>query len=286
MNDGRRWVCLGAAILPESEAVVPVRHRGFLHGETLFETLRAESGRPIWLCEHLERLESSARELEFPLPARPPVEELLVALLRRNRLRDARLRLTVTREEDPGWILTADPLELPVDAAAYREGVSVTTWSPPWAPWGGSGAVAKSGAWMAPAAAQRKARAGGDWEAIRLDPQRRVCEGAASNLFWLRKGTLETPALSLGILAGIIREKVIALAPALGLQVRELAEPLVAHLEEADEIVLTNSLWEVLPVVRWRGRPVGDGRVGPWAPQLRQALRTLAGGALRPGSRP
>lgn len=277
MNE--RWVYFGGAIVPESEAVVSVRHRAFLHGESLFETLRAEFGRPIWLAEHLSRLNEAAAELEFPSPP-PLTEETLIELLRRNSLREARLRITLTREVTPGWIVTSEPLEMPSDAAAYREGVSVTLWTPAWPPWGGAGAVVKSGSWMALASAARKARAAGAWEAIRLDAQGRLCEGAASNLFWIRDRALETPARTLGILNGIIRTKLIQLAPALGLTVRELDNPAPARAMEAQEVLITNSLWEILPVVRWSGQPVGNGVPGSWAARLRSELRALPGGPL------
>jgi branched-chain amino acid aminotransferase len=108
-----------------------------------------------------------------------------------------------------------------------------------------------------------------------LDTAGRVAEGASSNVFALVDGTLRTPPLSVGILEGITRHLVIELADELDLAVQE-TELLPDDLRRADEVFLTSTLREVLPVTHVDDWVVGDGTVGPVARGLRQRYRGRA----------
>jgi branched-chain amino acid aminotransferase len=145
----------------------------------------------------------------------------------------------------------------------------------------------KSGNFLNNLLARREARLRGAMEGIMLSPGGVLAEGATSNLFWIRGGTLETPALSVGILHGVTRAKVLEIAcaahlalPTSGLaipglrELREVEAP-PARLREADEIFLTSTSLEVFPITRWEGSPVGSGRRGPIARSLRQRLQAL-----------
>ncbi|MCA9726320.1 MAG: aminotransferase class IV [Candidatus Eisenbacteria bacterium] len=321
---GIAWVVFGGAIVPAQDARVSVLAESFLYGETLFETMRAQRGAPVWFQEHWDRLSSSAAKLEFSLPDASVVEVSIRELLCRCGLKEARVRLTLTRDAMPGWIVTAVPLVPPSGSSPCERGVKVVGWTPDAAPWGGSGIVAKSGAWMALASARRRAARAGAWDALRTDPAGRILEGTASNVFWIRHGVLETPALALGVLPGIIRAKLLAHAADWGLEAREVEEPIrlaegdggesfhlpkgVAEaafrlperdaegtirlpagegnrsirLAEVDEVLLTNSLWDVVPVVQCDELAIGGGRVGPWAERLRAEMLDLS---LRSGTR-
>ena len=136
--------------------------------------------------------------------------------------------------------------------------------------------AAKTGNYLNSVLALREARARGAYEALMLDAAGRVGEGSSSNVFAVRDGRLETPPEG-GILEGVTRRVVLDLAAALGLPAVEL--PLLpADLLSADELFLTSTTRELVPVVRVDGRPIGGGRPGPWTLRLLEAFRRRASG--------
>ena len=124
-------------------------------------------------------------------------------------------------------------------------------------------------------AAQRTARARGADDAILVGLGGELLEAPTANLWWRAGDTLHTPALELGILAGITRTVVVELAPGLGLKVLEGVFT-ADDVGVADEAFLSSSTREIMPVIELDGTPVGDGRPGPTAASLQAALRRLA----------
>jgi branched-chain amino acid aminotransferase len=123
--------------------------------------------------------------------------------------------------------------------------------------------------------ARREAVRAGAAEGILLNPRGDLAEGAHSNLFWYAGDrVLRTPALGVGILPGITRDKVLAVARGLGISVAEVQEP-PDSLLGASEIMLTSTSWEVLSVTRYNGAIVGDGRRGEISRLLHAGLRRL-----------
>jgi branched-subunit amino acid aminotransferase/4-amino-4-deoxychorismate lyase len=120
-----------------------------------------------------------------------------------------------------------------------------------------------------------RARAGGADDAVFLARDDVVLEGPTTNVWWRRGRTLFTPALGLGILAGVTRAALVEAAPALGYLVEEGAFP-VGELARAEEAFTSSSVREVMPVVAIDGGPIGDGRPGPAARRLQAALRAAA----------
>jgi branched-chain amino acid aminotransferase len=131
----------------------------------------------------------------------------------------------------------------------------------------------------------REARAHGAHEALLVDGAGCVLEGASSSVFAVRDGVVETPPLAAGILAGITRARVLDLARELGVPVRERPLPLPA-LRSADEVFLTSTVREVLPVVRVGEGPIGSGAPGPTTWRIHRAFREKAGGGHKPGKVP
>jgi branched-chain amino acid aminotransferase len=287
-------VSLDGRLVPPDQAVVSVLDRGFLLGESVYEVLRTYGGTPFEEGPHLARLAGSARLAALPLPWD---EARLGAEVRRAvsaslggdppdpaaapwNVGERSARLVVTRgggEAAPGVpprvIVIAEPLRAP-PRAAYRDGVAAIL-SP--VDRGGDEPAAKTGARLAHARAQRAAREAGAHEALFLGSDGTVTEGASSNLFAVRGGRLLTPPLEAGLLAGVTRAVVLRLARAAGLPVtEERLDP--AALRTADELFITSTAREVLPVVRLEGAPVGDGRPGPVTRRLHAAFRRLAGG--------
>lgn len=265
----------------EAEASVSVLDRGLLHGDSIFATLRGEGGRPVFLEDHLARLESAAARFEIPFAPTEDPSSILQHLLAQNApTGTARIRITITRgpgeilaRAHPIWIVTAVPHEVPLDL--YRTGVSAAILKNAPDPWIDE-LPAKTGSWLGHARARRWAHARSAYEAIRLGRGGCLVEGSSSTLFWTNDGRLETPARSLGVLPGVTREKVFALASADGevgsvFEVESGADVLF----KAREVFLASSLVEVLPVTQIDGQTIGDGVPGPVARRLRAALRAL-----------
>jgi branched-chain amino acid aminotransferase len=279
------FVHLNGRIVDEAEALVPVTDRGFLYGDGIFETMRAAHGVIFRFARHARRLRASAERIGLERP----VDEAALraecdALLRVNGLRDARLRVTVTRGPGrpgdyvgaPGpatRVITAAPFA-PVDPVLAEAGVAVVLASRRQPPADVIDPSVKSTSRLHLVLARREAAARGAFEAILLDGGGRLAEGTASNLFLVRRGALLTPPAPGTGLPGVTREAVFDLAREAGIGVSEEDLP-VALLFEADEAFLTNTTWEVLPVTRADGRAIGGGRPGPVAALLRARYRAL-----------
>lgn len=268
---------------------ISVFDRGFLYGDSVFETTRSYGGVPFRLPEHLARLAWSANKLGFELPL--TVADLVgevAALLRVARERRPStewvMRLMVTRGEgpfgldptgahDPRRILFMQPLR-PLDARLYREGVavlSVSTFRPSDAARG-----AKVGNYLESILALREAKASGAHEALILSYDGCVVEGTTSNVFALREGKLVTPPTTETLLPGITRALVMEAAEQLGIQVveRRMSPEDIAN---ADEAFITSTIREVVPVVSIDGYAVGDGGVGETTRALHRAFREREG---------
>jgi branched-chain amino acid aminotransferase len=160
-------------------------------------------------------------------------------------------------------------------ASNYAEGVTVALIQPgPRAgllPVGELG-TAKTGNYLPNVLAVRDARARGAYEAFLVDPAGHVWEGASSNVFCVKDGRIRTPPLSTGILEGITRRHVLRIAQVRGHEGVE-ADVSVDDLFRSDEVFLTSTLREVVPVTRIDGHSIGDGRPGPVARELLAAFR-------------
>ena len=296
-------VDMDGRLVSPREATVSVFDRGFLYGDSVYEVVRTYAFRPFELTRHLERLGRSARRLALTLPwdaARIRAE--LLRTLEASRGGDPAdppetapwnagersIRIIMTRGAgevgldpalavEPRAIVIAGPLRAP-PARAYREGagcriVGVRHDAPD-----AVDTTAKTGAHLSNVLAMKEAREAGAHEALLLDRDGFVTEGASSNVFAVRGGRLETPSLAAGILEGVTRGIVIELAQAEGSPVREAAlRP--DDLAGADEIFITSTAREILPVTVLDGRAVGSGRVGPCTTRLHASFRRRASGS-------
>jgi 4-amino-4-deoxychorismate lyase len=253
-----------------------------VRGEAVFETMRVYAGRPFRLRAHLDRLAASAAALDLPLPE--GLEELTRRAAAAAGDGAAMVRLICTKgPEGPGAAPAAFAVcsDLPATLAEERRRglrlvLLTTAWDPlvrAASPWLLPGV--KSTSYAVHMAAQRAAMARGADDAVLVGLGGELLEAPTASLWWRSGRTLHTPALDLGILAGITSAALCELAPALGLRVLEgvfTAEDLAA----ADEAFLTSSVREVMPVVEVDAVPVADGRPGPAAADLQTALRRLA----------
>jgi D-amino acid aminotransferase len=280
------YVWLNGKVVQSTRAQVSVFDRGLLYGDGLFETVRAYRGRVFALKEHLERMGHSARALGYRLP-RLDWEKGLRRLLAANGLlaTDASVRITVTRGTAPPGLLppprpspTVFAFALPVPpnlARDQRRGIAAAC-----VPFSRLRALAahKLLDYMPAITARRLAAQAKAQEAIYTD-RGQILEATTANVFCVRGGALFTPPLD-GALPGVTRQVVVELARAAGIAVHE--QPLlVDEAESADEIFLTSSVVEVLPVVRLNGRTVGTGSPGPITRQLQRDYRQFVDQAPR-----
>lgn len=287
---GRCAVIDGAVLEPE-QAKVSVYDRGFLYGDSVFETVRTYAGRPFALDEHLERLERSADVLGIRCPvSRAALASEIEVGLRVAGNRESLVRIVVSRGSGPLGldaaralaplrVVLVEPLELP-PAAYYRDGISVACCQTVRA--SDCARSAKLSNYVASVLALREARAAGADEALVVNREGLVVEATTANVFFVPLGTggsaseLATPPLEAGVLAGITRAKVLAVARELGHSVRELAVA-ATELQRAREVFLTSSVREILPVVRVDGVAIGDGRPGPLTRKIHVAFRVAVG---------
>ncbi|HET7571836.1 MAG TPA: aminotransferase class IV [Gaiellaceae bacterium] len=268
---------LGRGALAPGEPAVHADDAGFLRGRAVFETLRVYGGRAFRLDEHLERLRRSARLVGLPDPDPVALAALGEAAIRDGGAPDAVLRFLWTpgREEGGGPTGLALVSTLPEDLEEQRARglrLAVLEWAP-----GHRLAATKSTSYAENVAAQDDARRRGCDDALLVSAEGVVLEAPTANV-WFREGRrLLTPSLAQPILAGVTRAALWSLAAGAGYEPGEGVFPL-ERLAAADEVFLSSSVREVMPVVRLDGAAVGDGRPGEAASALQRALRSLAAG--------
>ncbi|MBI4703734.1 MAG: aminotransferase class IV [Deltaproteobacteria bacterium] len=292
---GRIVVIDGTRCVPE-EARVSVYDRGFLYGDSVFETVRTYGAVPFALAEHVARLGRSAALVGIRLPLSEPAlgAEIAQAVAAAGNP-ESYARIMLSRGSgplglDPGLasaplrVVLVEPLP-PAPPEPYRDGIAVIAVHTVRA--SDAAHSAKLGNYLASALALRDARAAGASDALVLDRAGGIVEGTTANVFFVRRQrpdgppVLVTPALEAGVLEGITRAVVLRVAQEEGLQVR-FAAPTVAEARQTDEVFLTSSVREIVPVVRIDGEPVGAGRPGEITRALHRALRRHAGAGDAP----
>jgi branched-chain amino acid aminotransferase len=280
-----RLVSIDGTIVRPEDAKISVYDRGFLYGDSVFETVRTYGGEPYALAEHMERLGRSAERVGIEMPVSPADFAMEVRLaVRAARNPESYARAMLTRGSGPVGldpalaaaplrVVLVEPLALP-PASAYRDGVRVITvrTSRP----ADSAHGAKVGNYLASLLALKQAKDAGAHEALILDVAGHIVEGTTSNVFLVRGGALLTPPDEAGLLPGITRAHLLEIAAETG-RVVDFAPLSPAVLADADEVFLTSSLREILPVVAVDGRCVGDGLPGPVTRALHTAFRTRVG---------
>jgi 4-amino-4-deoxychorismate lyase len=274
----------GRGLVDPSDPALHADDEGLLRGRAAFETTRVYAGRPFRLDAHLDRLAGSAARIGLQEVDRAGMQTLAGEALAAAQEPDCTLRLYWTAGRDGGSEPTALALvsSLPPGLDERRErGIALVALpigvEPDLraiAPWLLGGV--KSTSYAMNMAAEGEARRRGADDAVFLARGDLVLEGPVTNVWWRRNRILYTPALELGILAGVTRATLVEESARLGYEVREGAFPLT-HLADSEEAFTSSSIREVVPVVELDGRHVGDGRPGPAAVELQAALRARAG---------
>lgn len=271
---------------PKSEAKVSVYDHGFLYGDGVFEGIRVYDGVIFKLEEHLDRLFSSAKSIMLNIPmSKEELKAAIIETLRKNGLRNAYIRLVVTRGigdlgldprkcSNPSVIIIAEPMIVLHDEKVKEEGITaIISWVRR-DPIDATSHEIKTLNYMNSILAKIEANICGVDEAICLDTKGYVSEGAAENLFIIKNGKIYTPPIATGALAGITRNVIIELATRLGYNVVE-KNITPNELFNADEVFMTGTAAEIVPVREINGRVIGEGKAGPITKRLREEFNKL-----------
>ena len=265
-----------------ADAKVSLFDRGYLLGDSVFETLRAYEGRIFRLARHVGMLERGAGELGIASPPASEVAAIVRATLDRSGLGDAYIRVTLSRGEGPpglgvdGYakpVLSVIVREFhPYPAEGYVRGIAAAVVGGRKSNTGVDPSI-KTGSCVQGIVARREAASKGALEGIQLGVDGHVVSGIVSNVFAVTGGVLRTPDTASGCRLGVTREALLELAGDLRIEARQ--ERLgVSDLLEAGEVFFANTLMECLPVSVIDGSRVPDAP-GPTCRRLSEAFRAL-----------
>ena len=273
-------VYLNGKFMPIEEATIPVLDRGFIFGDGVYEVIPVYSQRAFRLAAHLHRLQASLDGIRLPNPhSEIEWSKLINELIARNSAEDQYLYLHITRgvakrdhafpqpAVSPTVFMMSSPLLHPA-AELLQAGVSaVTAIDNRWLR-----CDIKAISLLPNVLLRQQAVDAGCAEAILIrtekdDTDSFMTEGAASNIFVVKNGTLLAPSKDNLMLPGITYDVILEIARAHNIptQVRKILKP---EIFSADELLLTSSTREVMPITTLDGKPVGNGHPGPLFAQL------------------
>ncbi|MGP4082598.1 branched-chain-amino-acid transaminase [Pseudalkalibacillus sp. R45] len=278
-----QWIYLNGHFVNKNEAVVSVYDHGFLYGDGVFEGIRMYDGNIFRLKEHVDRLYDSAKSIMLDIPkTKEELSEIIAETLRRNDLRNAYIRVVVSRGvgnlgldpnscRNPQIIVIAEQLAL-FPRQLYDAGIEIATVASRRNRADVLSPKVKSLNYLNNILVKIEANLAGVSEALMLNDQGYVAEGSADNVFIVKGNVIKTPPGYVGALEGVTRNAIIEIAQLLGFEMRE--EVFTRHdVYTADEVFLTGTAAEVIGVVKVDGRQVGDGRPGKYTNQLLEAFR-------------
>jgi len=280
-----RKIYIAGELVPKEDAKISVYDHGLLYGDGVFEGLRCYDGKVFRLAEHVERLFNSAKAIWLTIPMSPAeMSKAINDTVEANDIVDGYVRVVVTRGagslgldpnkcSNPQVIIIADVISL-YPAELYQQGLAIVTVSVMRTHPAALNPRIKSLNYLNNILAKIEGLQAGCIEALMLNHKGEIAECTGDNIFLVRKGVLYTPPIDAGILEGVTRQAVIDLAVKAGIEVREVA--LTKHdVYIADEVFLTGSAAEVIPVVKVDSRAIGSGKPGPMTLELSKQFHAL-----------
>ncbi len=292
MKNRGTLINLNGKIIPLEEAKVSVFDRSFLYGDSLYEVVRTYQGKPFRLKEHLARMEKSAVlcQMQFSQPTSEYEREMLRSIEAYRAQpgksnEDVYVRIVVSRgsgkigfglgnlETPTLYVIIVEPISMfpnkPFNEGAKLQ-ISKRIRNHPMA----LDPAMKSGNYLNSLLAYLTAAEQGYDDALMLDQQGFMTEGTTYNLFYVNRGIVATSPLDVGILDGVTRRAIINLCVENGIPCREVRFP-KEYLYQADEVFVSSSLKEVLPVLNLDGKKINGGKAGPIALKLKKAFDEL-----------
>lgn len=278
-------IYLDGKFVEEEDAKVSVFDHGFLYGDGVFEGIRAYHNSVFRLEDHVNRLYDSAKAINLEIPmTREEMAEVILDTCRQNNLRDAYIRTVVSRGkgdlgldpkncEKPTVVCIASSISL-YPQELYQKGLEVITVPTRRNGPEGVNPRIKSLNYLNNIMAKIEAGIAGVSEAILLNQEGYVAECTGDNIFLMKNGVLKTPAIHVGMLEGVTRNEVIKAAKKRGIIVEETTFTRY-DLFVADEVFLTGTAAELVPVVKIDDRVIGEGKPGSVFNQLLDDFREL-----------
>jgi len=278
-------VYLNGKLVDKDEAKISVFDHGFLYGDGVFEGIRSYNCLIFQLRKHIDRLYNSAAGIELTIPlSKEEIEEAIINTLKANGLKDAYIRLVVTRGigdlgldpqkcKEPSIIIITDKISL-YPHEFYNNGLKIIVARtrrnsvealPP---------IVKSLNYLNNILAKIEAIKSGVQEALMLNPEGYVCECTGDNIFIIKDGRLVTPSLDVGVLEGITQDAVIEIAHRKNVEV-EKKKMKLDELFDADECFLTGTAAEVIPVTQINSHVIGNGKPGKMTKEFIDEFREL-----------
>lgn len=272
-----RTVYLNGSLVPAATATVSIADPGFLHGASVFTTMRAHKGVVFHFERHLERMAETVRLLGMKADATTGrLIEGMYQVLDANELSEARCRITLTPGPPDGLpttLMTAEPLP-DYPAEWYTKGIGVIVTALKQAV-GDPTFGYKTGCYLPRILARQEAAAKGADDALWFTTDNRLAESCFSNVFLVRDGEAFTPPRDTPVLPGVVRDALLELCPAIDIAAHDDRHLTIDDLLAADEIFLTSSCMGVRPVVRIEKHVVGDETPGEITKKIQAAYNDL-----------
>jgi D-alanine transaminase len=271
---------LNGKIMPTSEAMVPVEDRGYQFGDAVYEYVASYNGRFFCMEEHLARLQRSMQELDFPKVSNEKVRNALMSLFKQAQLPRAGIYIQISRgvaPRDHGYTnltevqMVMSVHDLPETHPLAEKGAFVITMED--FRWGRCDI--KTVQLLPNAMGKQKALDAGVHDTIFVAEDQTVREATSSNVFIVKNGTAVTHPLTRRILPGITRMVILSACKELKIPVEERLFK-TDELYGADEVFLTGTTTEVLPIVKIDDRTISQGTPGPITRQFYKELRSRA----------
>jgi len=269
---------VNGTFLPIDKAMVPVEDRGYQFGDAVYEVIASYDSRLVFMDEHMARLDRSLKELSFPEISIDQVRSAVFELFNRANIERAEIYLQISRgvtprthefpnNADTQLIMTARKVPEIPENVRQQGAKTITVKDLRW-----GRCDIKTVQLLYNVLAKQKALDSGVFDAIFVSEDNIAREATSSNLFIVADGKLITHPLTSNILPGITRAKVLEICVEQNLHVSEQFYNKETLLK-SDEVFLTGTITEVLSIVDIDGSQIGNGKVGPIAKQLFDALR-------------
>jgi branched-chain amino acid aminotransferase len=277
------YVFLNGKFVKSDEAMVSVFDQGFLYGDGIFESFRSIGDMLYQFPQHFKRLLQSAQALCYPITfTEQELETILLELREKNNLNDAYYRITITRGKGQIGFQRAFENDLTLlvvgrefqgfESAYYNKGINLSLAQIRRNAPEAINPKIKSTSNLNSLLGKLEAKAAGAFEVIMLNNKDHICEGASSNIFWTKNQWVFTPDSSTGMLEGVTRSTIMRLCEE-KMNLRVITgEFKLQDLKFADEVFITSTSLEVMPVVKVDDFTINQGLVGPIVKGLRKEL--------------